>query len=180
MCDVFDAVVTQDVEGEASGAGEDAGVVSNSAFVLAVGDIADMVVAVLDAPMVSDDVAEGGGGQARSGADVIGGLAARIPHSGGGVSDPGVADDADRGFDEVGPIGSGQGLADGEDFGCARLLSRASPVDGGRGVDGCGEGGERFDSLQQVRLVILELDEQMIVGGQSDFEGFFGRAWHRG
>lgn len=62
--DVFDLVVTQDIEGEASSAGEDAGVVSNSAFVLAVGDIADMMVAIFDAPVISDDVAERSGGWA--------------------------------------------------------------------------------------------------------------------
>ncbi len=64
MCDVFDLVVTQDIEGEASGAGKDAGIVSNAAFVFAVGDIANMMVSILNAPVISDDVAERGGGWA--------------------------------------------------------------------------------------------------------------------
>ncbi len=87
-----------------------------------------------------------------------------------------MAGDADRGFDEVGPAGSGQSLADSEDFGGAFLLTRPTLVDGRRGVDGCGDGGECFDIFQQTGLVILELDEQMIAGGQGYLEGFFGRA----
>ena len=172
--------MAQDIEGEASGAGENAGVVSNTAFVFVICDIADMVVAILYTPVVSDDVAEGGGGQTRSGGDVIGDLAALGPHSGGGVSDPGVASDADRGFDEVGPIGCGQSLADGKDFGGALLLSRTALVDGGRRVEGGGDGGECFDSLQQVWLIVLELDEQMVAGGQGGLKSFFGRASRRG
>ncbi len=84
-----------------------------------------------------------------------------------------MAGDADRGFDEVVPAGSGQSLADSEDFGGAFLLTRPPLVDGRRGVDGRGAGGECFDVFQQAGLVIFELDEQMTVGGQGYLEGFF-------
>jgi hypothetical protein len=90
-----------------------------------------------------------------------------------------LAGDADHGFDEVGPAGSRQSLADGEDFGGAFLLTRPTLVDGRRDVDGRGEGGECSDGFQQIGLIILKLDEQMVVGGQGYLEGFFGRAWRR-
>ena len=51
---IGNAVLAHDVEGEAAGAGHDAGVVSDAAFVLVAGDIADIMVAVFDAPMASD------------------------------------------------------------------------------------------------------------------------------
>lgn len=90
-----------------------------------------------------------------------------------------MAGDADHCFDKVGPAGSGQSLADGEDFSGAFLLTRPPLVDGCRGVDGRSDDGECFDGFQQTGLVILELDEQMIVGGQGYLEGFFGRALRR-
>ena len=50
LCHVGDAVPTHDVDGEAASAGHDAGIVASAAFVFVAGDIADIVVAVLDTP----------------------------------------------------------------------------------------------------------------------------------
>ena len=46
--------MAQDIEGAASGSCHDAGIASDAAFVFAAGDIADIVVAVFDAPMAPD------------------------------------------------------------------------------------------------------------------------------
>ena len=97
-------------------AGGDAGIISNTAAILVVGDVADAVVAVFDAPVASDDVGPCAGLQAGGGGDVAGDLAALIPHAGGGTAQPGAAGDADDGVDEGCPLGFGQGLADGKDL----------------------------------------------------------------
>jgi len=67
---VGDVVFAQDVEGEAAGAGHDAGVVADAAFVLVAGDVANIVIAVLYAPMASDGVAPCGCGEACGGGEV--------------------------------------------------------------------------------------------------------------
>ncbi len=36
-----------------------------------------------------------------------------------------------------------------------------------------------FGVVAQDRLIVLELNNQMGVGGGSDFKGFFARAWRR-
>jgi hypothetical protein len=76
LCHIGDAILAHDVEGEVAGTGHDAGIVADAAFVFVAGDIADIVVAVVDAPMASD----GGGpivcGEAGRGGDVICDIAA--------------------------------------------------------------------------------------------------------
>ena len=81
-------------------AGGDAGIISNAAAILVGGDVANVVVAVFDAPVASDDVGPCAGLQAGGGGDVAGDLAALIPHAGGGTAQPGAAGDADDGVDE--------------------------------------------------------------------------------
>ena len=100
----------------------DAGIISNAAAILVGGDVADVVVAVFDAPVASDDVGPCAGLQA-GGGDVAGDLAALIPHAGGGTAQPGAAGDADDGADEGCPLGFGQGLADGKDLDAAPLVA---------------------------------------------------------
>ena len=39
--------------------------------------------------------------------------------------------------------------------------------------------GDVFEATQQARLVVLDLDDQVIAGLAGDFEGFFGSAWRR-
>ena len=39
--------------------------------------------------------------------------------------------------------------------------------------------GDVFEATQQARLVVLDLDDQVIVGVAGDLEGFFGSAWRR-
>ena len=51
---IGDAIFAHDVEGEASGTGHDAGIVADTASVLAAGNVTDIMVAVFDAPMPSD------------------------------------------------------------------------------------------------------------------------------
>ena len=55
--------MAQDVEGAASGSCHDAGVAPDAAFVFAARDIADIVVAVFDAPMAPDHLLPVAGAQ---------------------------------------------------------------------------------------------------------------------
>jgi len=47
-------VCAEDVQGDSGGSGEDAGVCPDAACILPHGDIAEIMVAVLDAPMATD------------------------------------------------------------------------------------------------------------------------------
>ena len=91
-----------------------------------------------------------------------------------------MASDADDGLDGGRPLGLSQLLVDGEDFDGAMLLSGPAFVLGGGCVGGAARGGDGFDGVGQMGLIILELDEQVIARGQGRGEGFFGRAWRRG
>ena len=179
-CHVCYAIVADDVQGEASRSGHDAGVVADAAAILVAGHVTDIVVAVFDAPMAPNDVGPCAGAQSVGGGDVIGDLAALIPQAGGRTAHPGVAGDANNGLDEGGPLGLGQGLADRKDLGGAMLLS--GPAFGLRrgGVGGGVLGGNGADSVRQPGLVVFELDQQMVARGQGGGECFFGRAWRQG
>lgn len=76
---VGDAVFAEDVEGETAGARHDAGVVADAASVLVAGNVADVVVSILDSPMAADGVGPCGGREAGGGRNVAGDLAAFGP-----------------------------------------------------------------------------------------------------
>src|SRR5918993_2356479 len=93
LAHVADAVGAQDVERERAQAGEDAGLAPDAAGVLAERAVADVVVAVLDAPMAAD----GRGASPcieRYLAGVVGDLAPLPPQAGAGVPAQGAAGDA--------------------------------------------------------------------------------------
>lgn len=60
--DVMRAIGAEDVEGEASEAGEDCGFGSNTAVILEEGHVSNMMVAVFDTPVGADCGAGSGGG----------------------------------------------------------------------------------------------------------------------
>ena len=172
--------MAQDIEGEASSAGHNSWVVADAAAILVTGHIADIVVAVFDAPMAANDVGPCAGAQAGGGGDVEGDLATLLPHTGGGAAQPGVAGDADDGLDDGAPLGLSQGLTDGKDFDAAILQSGSALVARSGGIGGGATGGDGADGVRQVGLVIFELDQQVVSRGQGRGECFFGRAWRRG
>jgi len=178
--DVGDGVLSHDIEGEAAGAGHDAGVVADTASVLVAGDIADIVVSVLDAPMPSDGGGPCGRRETGGGRDVVGDLAAFAPHARGGGAEQGVAGDADDGLDDGMPLGRGQGIAGGKDFDGAVLLAGSAVVARKRGVGGTAVGGDGADGLEQVGLVSLQLNQEMVSRVADDLERFFDSAWRPG
>ena len=139
---IGETVFAHDIEGEAACAGHDAGVVADAAFVLVARDVADIVVAVLDAPRAPDGGCPFGGGKTGGGRDVEGDLAALAPQAGGGGMEQGVSGDADDGLDEGPPLGPDQGVADREDLNNPIFLARSTLITRERRVGGRAVGGD--------------------------------------
>ena len=133
-------------------------------------------------PQKNQGFADGGGeglGGQHDGGCVEGCLPAHCPLSGGGGTNEGMAFDAHDGGDQRRPLGlierrSGEVDRDAAVF---LAISReiATVVDGDRRCC-CGD---VFEATQQARLVVLDLDDQVIAGVAGDLEGFFGSAWRR-
>ena len=133
---------------------------------------------VLDGPVVPDGVREGRSRQ-HHGRGVEGGFLANRPGSGRGGADQGAAADAHEGRDEGGPFGAAQRAGWVEDLDKTVLLPVAGAVTAVVGFEGPGRCREVFEVLLQVRLVLLDLDDQVIAGRLGDLECFFDSAWRR-
>ena len=169
--DVDGAVGAQDVEGEAAEPGEVAGFVSNAAVVFEEADIADVVAAVFDAPMLADRGADGGRGQA----DLTGEegcLLGGMPAAGRGVLVPGEPGDAGGGDDQAVPVGA-EAAGDVEGLDQTMLLAAMAVAVNGRGaVDGLLGGTDRVDGIVQGLLVGFDLGDEKAPGIPSRFKGF--------
>jgi hypothetical protein len=177
LCHVGDSVFAHDVEGEAAGAGHDAGVIADATFVLVEGHVSNIVVAVFDAPMPADGCGPSGCREICCGRDVEGDLPAFGPQAGCGRAQQGAAGDADDGLDVRMPLGRGQGLACGKDFDGAVLGSRPGVVARHRSVGWVGAVGNYADHIKQLGLVCLQLDQNVVSGAAGNFKCFFDSAW---
>ena len=172
------SIFAQYIEGEASGAGHDAGVIADTAAILVAGNVADIMVAVLDAPMRTDCGGPCGGWEAVGGRNVVGDLAAFGPQAGGSRAEQGVAGDPDDGLDEWMPLGRGQCVAGGKDVDGAILLTGPAVVAGKRSVGLDGIVSNDAGGLEQFGLIGLQLDQEMVARVAGNFECFFDSAWH--
>ncbi len=127
---------------------------------------------VLDGPVVPDGIREGRRGQ-HNGRGVKGGFLASGPGSGGGGADQGAAADAHESRDEGAPFGAAQRAGGVEDFDEAVFLPVAGAVAVVVGFEGPGRCGEIVEAMPQVRLVLLDLNDQVIAGRLGALEGFF-------
>ena len=180
LCHIGNAVLAHDVEGEAAGAGHDAGVISDAAFVLVAGDIADIMVAVFDAPMASDGGGPIGRRETGGGRNIVGDLATLVPQAGGGGMEQGTPGDTDDGLDEGLPLCLDQGITDREHLDGAVFLAGAALVARERGVGGAVVGRDDAHGLEQIGLVGLQLDQEVVAGVTDNLECFFDSAWRRG
>src|SRR5215211_1140566 len=144
----------QDVERERAQPGEDAGLAPDAAGVLAERAVADVVVAVLDAPMA----AHGGGassGVERDLAGVVGDLPTGPPQAGAGVPAQAAPGDA-RDAGDVRPPGGIEMTVHREGLDAAVLLTpMGMAVDGVEAIEH-GLGFARGDQgVMQARLVVL-------------------------
>lgn len=151
---------------------------ADSALVFAEGDVADVVAAVFDAPMLADGGADCGCGQADL-RRIEGGLVGLIPEASLGVLAPRAPGDAGGGDDQAVPVGAETPL-DVEGLDATMLLS-AMPVlvDGLRAVGGLGDGRDRLEGVEQALLVGFDLSNEKASGLFRDFKSFFDSAWHR-
>jgi hypothetical protein len=180
LANIGDAVGAQDVKREGTDTGEDARPVADAAVVLAQDAVADVVIAVFDAPMRADSAAEIGGREADL-ASIVGDLLARPPQAGARVLAPGQPSDARRAGQERLPVGvkiTG-GL---EELDMAVLLAAVADAIHGRVlIDGGSPCAEALDRLKQAGLVGLDADQQGVAGAGARGlgEGFFAHAAHR-
>jgi hypothetical protein len=131
-----------------------------------------------DGPVVPDGAREGCRGQ-HNGRGVKGGFLAGGPGSGRGGADQGAAADAHEGRDEGSPFGVAQRAGWVEDLDVTVLLPVAGAVAAMVAREGLRRCSEDFEVMLQVRLVLLDLDDQVIAGRLGDLEGFFDSAWRR-
>jgi hypothetical protein len=128
--------------------------------------------------VIADGAGEGFRGKHDRGG-VEGRFLAGFPLSGRGGTDQGLAFDAHDGGDQRRPLGVVERRSRRVNCDATVFLSispeMAAVVDGDR----CGRCGDVFEATQQARLVVLDLDDQVIAGVAGDFEGFFGSAWRR-
>lgn len=141
-------------------------------------DIADIVVLVFDAPMVTDGGATGLGAQGDL-AGVEGDLATLVPKPGLGVFSPGVTGDADSGFDEVLPVGAKppchiEGLDE-----AIFVSPMALAIRGLEAVDRVVVGRDHVEGVEQGLLIGFDLGDQSIAAGAGGFECFFDSAGRR-
>jgi len=171
--DIANVIEAQDVGGERAQAGEDAGIAADAAGILGKAAVADVVGAVLDAPMVADGLGADGGWQDDVG-DKPGGLAGGAPQTGRGGAGEHVASDADDRVDMVSPLGIGQAVARREDLDQTGLVTgTALCVGGARAIERRGGLAQRGGGVMQVGLVCLDLGDQMNAACGSLLEGFF-------
>lgn len=152
--------------------------VSDAAVVLEEADVADVVAAVFDPPMLTDGCTDSGGGQI----DLTGVeryLVGIVPKAGFGVLVPGEAGDPGDGDDQAVPLGA-EAAGDVEGLDPAMLLSAMTvALDGFGTVDGGLGGTERHQLVMERRLVGLDLDDEEVSGVPGRLECFFDSAWHR-
>ena len=176
--DVFGAIGAHDIEGEGSQSCEVPWFVSDTALIFEEADVPDVVVPIFDAPMLADGVTDGFGIQADL-AGIEGCFAGQLPKAGLGVLAPGVAGDADGGFDQAFPVGSKvSGHLEGFDE--TMLVSAMAPLLDGQGaVERLVGGRDRLDGIEQILLIGFDLSDQGIAALCGCLKGFFGNAWRR-
>lgn len=139
------------------------------------GNIANVVAAILDAPMTPDGGREGGGAEPGL-ADIEGLFLGRVPQAGFGFLMPGEAGDASGAGDQVIPLGI-EMAGHLEDLDQTVLLpSLAAAVDGFDPICWRLAGGEGLYRFEQQRLIGFHLGKQDIAGLRGSLKCFFDSA----
>ncbi len=163
----------QDIIGEAAHSGEDAGIFSDSRGVFAERDIARVVGCVLDPPVLAN---RGGGGFGCEGAagQIERGFEAGFPASCGGLEVLDRTLDPDDGGDMRRPFRFSDGGL-GFEYGDGSGFVAVTPVlvDAPFARQGLGCRADGLDLAVEGWLIILDLDNQMGVGGCGGLESFF-------
>lgn len=141
-------------------------------------DITDIVVRVFYAPMVTDSGTDGLGGQGYL-TGIESDITALIPKPGLGVLAPGVAGDANGGFDMLIPA-IFEVPFHVEGFDQAIFVSpMAIAIRALEAVDRVVVGRDRVEGVEQGLLIGFDLGDESATAGTGCLECFFGSAWRR-
>jgi len=166
-------IALQDIVGEASQSGEDAGIFSDSRGVFAERDVARVVGCVLDGPMLADGDCRGFGVE-RAVGQIKRGFEAGLPTPRGGLEVEDRALDPDDGRHMWLPFRSGDrrlGFEHGDGAGFVAVTPVL--VDASFARQRLGGRADGFDLAVEGRLIVLDLNNQMGVCGGRGLEGFF-------
>ncbi len=151
---------------------------AGSAPVFTERDVANIMVAIFNAPVVSDRVAERLGTESDL-AGVEGHLLGGAPEPGSGVLVPGQARDPGSLDDQAVPLGAELALdIEGLDQ-TGFMTAVALGIDALEVLDRRLLGGDVLERGQQARLVGLDLGEQRVAAVARRLKGFFGSAGRR-
>jgi len=166
-------IALQDIVGEAAQSCEDAGICSDSRVVLAECYVARVVGCVFDAPMIANG-GGGGFGVERATGQIERGFGAGLPASRGGLEVKHRALDPDDGGHMRLPFRFSDGRL-GFEHGDGSGFVAVAPVlvDARFARQRLGRRADDFDLAVEVRLIFLDLDNQMGVGGGGGLECFF-------
>ena len=166
-------IALQDIVGEAAQSGEDAGIFPDSRGVLAESNITRVVRRVLDAPMLANG-GSGGFGVERAAGQIERGFEAGFPVACCGLEVEDRALDPDDSGHMRLPFGSTDGRLGFED-GDGPCFVAVTPVlvDAPFARQWPGARADGFDRAAEGRLIVLDLDDQMSVGGGGGFKRFF-------
>ena len=173
MWDRVGLIGLQDIVGEAAQSGEDARIFPDSRGVFAERDIARVVGCVFDSPVLTN---RGGGGFGCEGAvgQIERGFEAGFPTSCGGQEVVDRTLDPDDGGHMRLPFGfsdGGLGFEHGDGSGFVAVAPVL--VDAPFARQRLGRRADGFDLAIEGRLIVLDLNNQMGVGGCGGLEGFF-------
>ena len=172
--DVLVAVGAEQIIGEGSQSRRDVRVLADARSVLGEGRVADVMAAVLDAPMPANPGVPLLRRKALRRGDPEGGLAARGPKSGRGVASMHDALQAQHRLDQRLPWRAREPGFGVKNFKSARLVAIAPPLGHAlRTVARLASCRSEFEALSQARLVVLHLREQMIARLDHALERFF-------
>src|SRR3954468_6392304 len=169
LADVFDAIGTQDIEGDGAQAGKIQRADADPTGVLIEGYVTDVMMR-LDFPMPPDGGTEIDGAQAFL-TEVDGAVGARRPHPIRRIFVPGQAGDTGRGDDQFIPVGTETaGNIKGLDpapllTAVSNLVLDLAPIDGWAMVR------ELFQGVKKGRLVAFDLSKDIAIALRSGAEG---------
>ncbi len=148
------------------------GLDAGPAFVFAEGDVADVMAAIFNAPVVSDRLAERLGVESDL-TGVKGDFLGFVPEAGLRVLVPGQAGDAGGADDQTVPLGVEFALdVEGLDF-AGLMAAVALGIDAFEAVGRRLGGGDALERSQQGRLIGLDLGEQGVAAVTRRLKGFF-------
>lgn len=168
--DIGLAIGPQQVQGEATQPGEDAGALADAAGILPQGHVLDVVHLVLNAPVTTNRLGQNLR-RSEPATEVIAPFPRGLPVPGFGREGIGEPLNLDHGFDVLRPWGWQAGR--GKHAHRALGVPAAVEVHSGGALQRLGRLRQGDHGLAQPRLIVLDLYQQVVAAGSGRFKGFF-------